>query len=184
VAQPKKPAEAGRSHPVHLRFPTDVFERLTAKAKAFGIPINRVVINEAAQYPTLERVAHLGESVRHMDNLLARYGSRFIQTELSEQLLAAVDEIIAAQTSAERDAPIDKLRIFRSAMLRDKREATKLEREELVARIALLERQLAAIEALPESSLDRDEIPGRRRIIADLKRAVALNAPTRREAAE
>ena len=108
-----------------------------------------------------------------METILARYGSRFTNTELSESILQAVDEILAAATPAEREAPIDKLRIFRGAMLRSKRDAAKLEREELVARIGLLERQLAEIEALPDSAIAKDEIPGRRRMIEDLKRAAA-----------
>lgn len=172
MAPPRKPPEPGRTHPIYLRFPTDVFERIDAKAKANGIPINRVVINEVAAHPYLERQAHLSEVVRDMETILARYGSRFTTTELSESILQAVDEILAAPTPAERDAPIDKLRIFRGAMLRSKRDAAKMEREELLARIALLERQLAEIEALPDSDI-ANEIPGRRRMIEDLKRAAA-----------
>jgi hypothetical protein len=181
LAPPRKPPEPGQTHPIHLRFPPDVFERITAKAKASGIPINRVVINEVAQHPYLEQQAKLGELIGHMENTLARYGSRFTNTELSESILQAVDEILAAQTPGDREAPIDKLRIFRGAILKIEREAAQAEREQQAARIALLEGQLAAIEALPDSSIAKDEIPGRRRMIEQLKQAAAFNAARERE---
>ena len=88
MAPPRKPPEPGRTHPIHLRFPTDVFERIDAKAKANGIPINRVVINEVAAHPYLERQAHLSEVVRDMErSSRALRLARFTTTELSESIL-------------------------------------------------------------------------------------------------
>jgi hypothetical protein len=44
--------------------PTDVFERVEAKAKETGWPLNRVIINELAAFPGLEKQAKLGELIR------------------------------------------------------------------------------------------------------------------------
>ena len=187
MAPPRKPPEPGKTHPIHLRFPTDVFERIDAKAKANGIPINRVVINEVAQYPYLDRQAHLAEVVADMETILARYGSRITRTDLSERLLQAVDEILAAQTPAELEAPIDKLRIFRGAILKGEREAAKAEREQLAARIALLQRQIAAVETLPDSAIAKDGLPHRRRDLERLERDLEradLNVANQRKAPE
>ena len=101
--------------------------------------------------------------------------------------MQAVDEILAAQTPSDLDAPIGKLRLVRGAMLDLKSETAKAEREELAARIALLERQLAAIEALPDIDIAKDEIPGRRSRLEGLKRDLqraSLNAANQRKGGE
>jgi hypothetical protein len=46
VAPPRKPSEPGRTHPIHLRLPTPVFERIDAKAKAHLLPMNRTIVDE------------------------------------------------------------------------------------------------------------------------------------------
>ena len=58
-------------------------------------------------------------------------------------------------------------------MVKHNREAAKMDREQLAAHIALLERQIGAIEALPDGNIRRDEIPGRRREVERLRRAAA-----------
>ena len=65
--------------------PTDVVERIEAKAKGEGRPFNRILVDELALFPHLDRQARLGELVRDMESVLARYGSRITMTELNEE---------------------------------------------------------------------------------------------------
>ena len=81
MAPPRKPPEPGQTSRVYLRLPPDVYERIEAKAKSEGHPFNRILINELTLFPYLDRQARLGELVRDMENVLARYGSRITLTE-------------------------------------------------------------------------------------------------------
>lgn len=119
MAPPRKKRRApGEGHPVHLRLPTDIFKRLEAKAKDNGWPFNRVVINELADIPDLEHQRALAESVEDMRVLLARYSEELIANQLTEPLLAAVDDILDAKTEAELRMRINRLRVIRSNMKR------------------------------------------------------------------
>ena len=56
MAPPRKKRVApSQTHPVHLRLTGDVFARLEAKAKESIRPLNRVISDELAAYPRLER---------------------------------------------------------------------------------------------------------------------------------
>jgi hypothetical protein len=116
---------------MYLRLPTDVVERIEAKAKSEGRPFNRILVEELALFPHLDREARLGELVRDMESVLARYGSRITATELNEALLHAVDEALAAETDAEPQPPLERLRVIRRAMLESERRVAKLEHEQL-----------------------------------------------------
>jgi hypothetical protein len=96
----RKPPEPGRTSRVYLRLPSDVLERIEAKAKRERRPFNRILITELALFPHLDRQVRLGELVKDMEAVLARYGSRITVTELNEALLHAVDEALAARTDA------------------------------------------------------------------------------------
>jgi len=99
-----------------------VFRRIEAKAKdETGWPLNRVIINELAAFPDLEKQAKLGELIRDMEVVLAQYGSRITLAELSEPLLRAVDDVLAAKADGERQARLDKLRVLRTVMLKNER---------------------------------------------------------------
>ncbi len=119
----RKPLEPGRTTRVYLRLPSDVLERIEAKAKREGHPFNRILINELALFPHLDRQARLGELVRDMEAVLARYGSSITVTELNEALLHAVDEALAARTDGELHQQLDRLRVIRCAMLESERRA-------------------------------------------------------------
>ena len=124
MAPPRKKRIApSQTHPVHLRLPGDVFARLEAKAKASIWPLNRIVTNELAAYPRLERDARRGELNDHIETLLARYGSRLIVADLSDALLQAVDRVLAAKSDSERRSAVDKLRVVRREMLNHERTA-------------------------------------------------------------
>jgi hypothetical protein len=98
-----------------LRLPEDIAQRIEAKAKAEGRPINRTIINELDEFPRLEAFRDLHE----LNNVLARYGARIAWLDLSEELLRAVEAVLAAEGSAQQ-AAIDKLRVERNAMLKTK----------------------------------------------------------------
>ena len=102
MAPPRKKRRApGEGHPVHLRLPTDVFRRIEAKAKdETGWPLNRVIINELAAFPDLEKQAKLGELIRDMEVVLAQYGSRITLAELTPKRSAAARRLIPASTAA------------------------------------------------------------------------------------
>ena len=104
----RKPLEPGRTTRVYLRLPSDVLERIEAKAKREGRPFNRILINELALFPHLDRQARLGElNPETWRRCLARYGSRITTvTELNEALLHAVDEALAARTDGEAAAAL------------------------------------------------------------------------------
>ena len=61
MAQRRRPPETGRTNRMYLRLPTDVVERIEAKAKGEGRPFNRILVNELALFPHLDRQARLGE---------------------------------------------------------------------------------------------------------------------------
>jgi len=96
-----------------MRLPTDVFERIEARAKGEGRPFHRIIVDELALFPHLFRQARLGELVRDMETVLARYGSRITVTEVNEALLHAVDEALAARTDGQLQAQLDRLRVIR-----------------------------------------------------------------------
>jgi hypothetical protein len=100
-----------------MRLPPDVFERIEAKAKRERRPLHRILVDELALFPHLDRQARLGKLVRDMETVLARYGSRITVTELSEALLQAVDEVLAARTDGQLQAQLDGLGMIRRAML-------------------------------------------------------------------
>jgi hypothetical protein len=114
----KKRRAAGESHPIHLRLPTDVFQRIEAKTKEKGWPFNRVIINELVAFPELEKVTELGEQITDMKVTLARYGSRITLADLGEPLLRAVDDVLEAKTESERQRGLDKLRVLRAEMVK------------------------------------------------------------------
>jgi hypothetical protein len=119
MAPPRKKHRApGEGHPVHLRLPQDVFQRIEAKTKKTGWPFNRVIINELAGFPDLDQLAKLGERIRDMENILAKYGSRVTLADLGEPILRAVDEVLAAKTDGELQARLDKLRVLRREMVK------------------------------------------------------------------
>jgi hypothetical protein len=158
---------------VYLRLPTDVFERIEAKAKGSGRPFHRIIVEELSLFPHLDRQARFGELVRDMETVLARYGSRLTVTEFNEALLHAVDEALAARTDGRLQQQLDRLRVIRRAMLESERRATTHEDEQLVGRIGLLERQVREMEALPEDVQDRGTLAGLKAELARLQQTVA-----------
>jgi hypothetical protein len=123
MAPPRKKKRApGEGHAVHLRLPADVFEWVEARANEKGWPFNRAIINTLADYPDLLRYRDFANLLEDMRIVLARYGARVTLADLSEPLLRAVDEILAAQSESELRSRLDKLRVLRSAMLKHERD--------------------------------------------------------------
>jgi hypothetical protein len=105
--------------------PVDVADRLETRAKDENRSINRIVINELADYPDLLKYRDFAYNVDEMRNVLAAYGSRITLADLSEPLLHAVDEVLAAPSDGELKRRLDKLRVLRNAMQKQARETKK-----------------------------------------------------------
>jgi hypothetical protein len=101
-----------------LRVPEDIAARIEKKAKAKDRPMNRIVIDELADFPALEERASFAELLADMETTLARYGSRIVLADLDGPLLEAVDHVLAAKTDGELRARLDKLRVLRRDMLK------------------------------------------------------------------
>jgi hypothetical protein len=127
MAPPRKKKRApGEGHPVHLRFPSDVFKIVEARAEKERLPINRAVINLIAENPALQ-VKRSGEYIlEEMKIVLAQYGSRITLAELSEPMLQAIDAVLAAKTDGELQSRIDRLRVLRANMLKHEQEAKQI----------------------------------------------------------
>jgi hypothetical protein len=125
--------------------PTDIFVRIESKAKEAGRPFHRIIVEELSLFPHLERQARLGELVRDIETVFARYESRLTVTESNEALLHAVDEALAARTDGQLQQQLDRLRAIRRTMLENERRATTHENEQLIGRIGLLERQVRRV---------------------------------------
>jgi hypothetical protein len=114
----KKRRAAGEGHPVHLRLPADVFQFVEARAAEKQWPFNRAVINLLASIAHLETARTQEQVLQEMQIVLARYGSRITSADLSEPLLRAVDDVLAANTDGELQARLDRLRVLRATMLK------------------------------------------------------------------
>jgi hypothetical protein len=125
MAPPRKKRRAlGEGHPVHLRLPTDVFERIEAKTKEKGWPLNRVIINELAAFPDLDQQAKLGELTRDMEVVLAQYGARIVTADLTDELLRTLREMLKADDANNAGmlrAKVAKVRVILAAMEKDER---------------------------------------------------------------
>jgi hypothetical protein len=120
----KKRRTPGEGHPVHLRLPSDVFERVEAKAKDEGRPLNRIIINELAAFADLDQQAKLGELTRNMEVILARYGSRIVIADFGDELMRTLREMVKADDadniSALR-AKVAKVRVILAGMEKNER---------------------------------------------------------------
>jgi hypothetical protein len=107
-----------------IRLPEEVAQDLEKISKETGAPMNRIIIDRLASYDghAIDG-GKLAERLRDLEILLARYGARLGSLELSEQLLAAVDGLLKAESSA---AAIDKLRAARAVMLKREQDDRKL----------------------------------------------------------
>lgn len=170
----------GREFKVIL--PPDISERIEREALEEGRPQSRIIINHLSRIPYLEMQRGFDETLGDMKAVLARYGARAAMGELSEAIKRALDEAAAAPTAAQREACFDSLLVLHRALAKHERGVAQAERDEQTAAIVLLEKQLAAIEALPAADPRRDELPGRRRTIEDLKRGAAGGEPQARNA--
>jgi hypothetical protein len=125
MAPPRKKRRApGEDHPVHLRLPTDVMKRVEAKAKDEGRPLNRIIINELAAFPDLDRQAKLGQLTRDMEIVLMRYHERIIVADLTDDLLGTVRDMVKADDANNVGllrAKVAKARVILAAMEKHER---------------------------------------------------------------
>jgi hypothetical protein len=117
----KKPPAALHVREFKLRLPPDVSERVENEAANTGLPQNRVIINDLAATPALREQRALGEQVTEMKIVLARYGAQIVWHELADDLLKAVDGVLAAKSSGELQGAMERLKVARLATLRTPR---------------------------------------------------------------
>jgi hypothetical protein len=84
----------GREFKVIL--PPDISERIEKQAKDEGKPQSRIIINDLARIPDLDRQAKLGQLTKDMEVVLTRYHERIIIADLTDDLLRAAREIVKA----------------------------------------------------------------------------------------
>ena len=159
-------------------------ENRTGGARGRQAAVEKIITNHLSRIPYLEMQRGFDEMLNDMKTVLAQYGARIAISELSELIKLALAELMAAPTVSQREAVVDRLRVLHDALTKHERGVAQAEREQQVAHIALMERQLKAIEALPDIDMRKDELPGRRREVERLRFAAAANAPDRRKAAE
>ncbi|MBX9682946.1 MAG: hypothetical protein K2X41_04075 [Hyphomicrobium sp.] len=104
-----------------LRIPEDIAARIEKRAKDEIKPMNRIVINELASIPHLEKLRDLGDAIEDMKIVLARHSARLTLADLGEPLLQAVDAVLAASNDSELQTRLDKLRVLRADMLKKER---------------------------------------------------------------
>ena len=117
-------SEQGREF--KLRLPPDVSERIEAKAMAEGRPQNRVIINELASIPYLERLRDFGTQLEDMKTVLARHSARIVTADLTDDLLNTLREMLKADESnnvGELRARLAKVRVILSEMERNENAA-------------------------------------------------------------
>jgi hypothetical protein len=122
----RKSAVLGRGREFKIRLPEDITRRIEAKANVEQRPQNRIIINELASFPELEKTRRLASLIGDMEVVLARYAAQITLHDLSDALLKAIDTVLAAQGAALPTA-IERLRVARAGMLahvqiRDKQE--------------------------------------------------------------
>lgn len=84
----------GREFKVIL--PEDISRWVEAQAKDEGRPQSRVIINHLSRIPNLDRQANLGDLIRDMKVTLARYASRIIVADLTDELMRTLREMVKA----------------------------------------------------------------------------------------
>src|SRR5262245_7787731 len=117
MAPPRRKSPPPQGREFKIRLPEDIAERIEAKAKDEQRPQNRIIINELAKFPDLEKTGKLAELVRDMEVVVARYAAQITSHDLADELLRAVDAVLATQGGA-LPAAIEKLRLVRTGMLR------------------------------------------------------------------
>jgi hypothetical protein len=118
MALRRKKTASEQAREFKLRLPSDVSQRIVAKAEKNGWPQNRVIINELAEYPALKEYREQGDQISAVNDIVAKYGARITWLELSEQLLDALDVALDAQGTAQQ-AALDKVRVLRNQMRRE-----------------------------------------------------------------
>lgn len=79
-----------------LRVPEDIAARIEKKAKAKLRPMNRILIDELAEFPDLEKYRDFGQHLEDMKIVLARYSARIIVADLTDELIRTLREIVKA----------------------------------------------------------------------------------------
>jgi CBS domain-containing protein len=112
---PRKRRAASQHRQFKIRLPGDITARIEAKAQAEGRPQNRVIINELAAFPALEKQRKLAELVDEFELLTLRHEARLGKVELQEDLFGALHEVLQADDAnnvGEVRAGLSKVRVI------------------------------------------------------------------------
>jgi hypothetical protein len=109
-----------RGRETKVILPLDVVARIEARAREEGTPLSRVIVEDLRRVPQLEGEVQLHKLVQTMERVLTHYGSRIVVADLTDQLIRAVDHLLAAQPG---NPHLDGLRVLRTAMLGHERQA-------------------------------------------------------------
>src|SRR5262249_272783 len=116
MAPPRRKSSPPQGREYKIRLPEDIAQRIEAKAKGEQRPQNRIIINELARFPDLEKTDRLAELIRDMEVVVARYPAQITSHDRTDALLKAVDAVLATQGGA-LPAAIERLRVVRTGML-------------------------------------------------------------------
>jgi len=114
----------GRAFKVIL--PEDISAWVEGEAKDQGRPQSRIIINHLSRIPNLDQQAKLGELIRDMEVTLARYSSRIIVADLTDELMRTLREMVKADDTDNIGvlrAKVAKVRTILAAMEKHERDA-------------------------------------------------------------
>jgi hypothetical protein len=112
---PRVPRPSEQAQYMRLRLPPDIMLDVEKEAHDTRMPLTRVVINRLGRVRPSDEQTSMASMIHHMETLLTKYGTRINSLILSENLLRAVDDALAAKP-AQLEAKLDELRIARRAM--------------------------------------------------------------------
>jgi hypothetical protein len=108
------PERPGREFKVRLS--EDIARMIEARATAEDRPQNRVIANLLASIPHLEQTGKLAEQVAEMHTLLADYASRLVLSDLADEIVKVIDEVLGSARQSARESALDRLRVLRGEM--------------------------------------------------------------------
>lgn len=92
----KSPPAFKRGREFKVILPPDISERIEKQAKDEGKPQSRIIINDLARIPDLDKRSRFEELVGDMDEILARYGAWIVTADLTDDLLRTLREMVKA----------------------------------------------------------------------------------------
>ena len=116
-----------QAHEVRLRLPQFVMVWIEERARNEGRPINSVIASALAEYPQLEKRATQDMLNRRLEAMLnmsevafARYAAEINWHLLSNELLDAIDTVLAMEAEGDTRSAFAQLRLVRAEMKQER----------------------------------------------------------------